>query len=610
MKRKLYTMAAAVALLSMTGCSDILDKHSAAFDSDGFYKNEMGLEQGLNGVYRLVPYEMNYLTPMVLVLDGYTAYGLEYQENNTIGAGGGLTPQNGYVNSYWARNWSMVARAHTVIDGALTDRNEMSDIYRTHLAETKIIRDYAYYNLVTTFGDIPFFTAQVKPSEFQASRTDKKIIVDWVMNDLQEIIDSEDLPWTATQRGRVDRSTAAAILSRFGLFAGSMDLGGEGQAYFQKAADAAKLVMEHRQLANNFADLFTLDGQKKTDVRSEMLWEMDYVYDGTLETRHIHWGRYGISSRNIGGSSVRFPSQLLVDTYECSDGLRIDKSPLYDPQKPTHNRDARFAMTIAGHGDTLVYSNNGGTSINMLVLNAYDDKTACFPDPYRPTKWGKTDNMDRKSADPTFCNTASGWLWNKYVKDVTQAINESSCNISILRAAECYLTYAEAMIEMGKHTDPSVLAAINAVRQRAGQPALGANACVEGENLDGMSVQDKFRQRVRRERKCELAMEGVIFTDMRRWKIGDICNQFPSYGNPIESIRYQGLDKNDIPDFSSSESIDPARCNLNDVANYNKYADKLRVRDRNRYWKPAFQWWPIPQTDIDRDPNLSNPDYE
>ena len=147
----------------------------------------------------------------------------------------------------------------------------------------------------------------------------------------------------------------------------------------------------------------------------------------------------------------------------------------------------------------------------------------------------------------------------------------------------------------------------NAVRRRAGQPVIDSKACVAGESLGDLSVQDKFRQRVRRERKCELAMEGVIFTDVRRWQIGDITNEFPSYGNPIADIKYEGLEATDIPNFSYG--LDPHRSNLNDVAHYEHYKDKLRVRDENRFWAPRFQWWPIPRVDTDRDPNLTNPDY-
>lgn len=620
MKQTIYSIVLTLSAVAFTGCSDFLDKHSTAYDSDGFYKSEKGLEEGVTAIYRLVPYNQNWDVPQIMVQDLYTAFALQETENTTIGAGGGLTPDQTYVNTYWSGHWGIIARANTVIDGAKTDINDMSAIYRQHLTEAKVLRAYAYYNLMTTFGDIPFFPHSCTPDDYTAGRTDKKVIADYMINELTEIAESDALEWTGSQRGRVDRSTAAALLSRYCLFAGSLDFGGESQAYFQKAADAAKLVMDHRGLATNFGDLFTLDGQKKADVRDEMLWELSYTTEGH---RHTHRTRYGHTSRTAGGSSVRFPAMLISDTYECKDGLRIDKSPLYDNNHPTHNRDARYGHTIIAHGDTMSYSNDGGKNIVKLVINAYDENTRIYPNPRRPGTWGSRENSDITGTQVSFATYGSGLLWNKYNEDLAEGFSESSCNLSVMRVAEVYLTYAEAMIEMGKHDDPSVLAAINAVRGRAGQPLLNASACVEGESLDGMSVQDKFRQRVRRERKCELAMEGVIFTDMRRWQIGDICNEFPSYGNPKKDIRYKndpdnkfdinktgypGLEPSDIPNFSYG--LDPHRSDINDIAHYEHYADKLRVRDRNRYWAPRFQWWPIPRVDLDRDPNLSNPDYE
>ena len=605
MKYPLYIISAAAALFSLTACSDVLDKHSSAYDSDGYYRSDAGLDEGVTAIYRIVPFAQNWDVPPTMVQDIYTAYGLQETENRTIGAGGGLTPDQGYVNTYWAGHWSIVARANAVLEGTKGDDEEMSADYRRRKAEAKVLRAYAYYNLVTTFGDIPFFTKSATPAEYTVGRTDKKYIVDYLLNDLTQIADSEDLEWTASVRGHVDRATAYALISRFALFAGSLDFGGEGQTYFQKAADAAKQVMDNRQLAANFADLFTLDGQKKADVRSEMIWELCYEAEGH---RHMHRTRLGHTSRTASGSTVRFPSQLLADTYECKDGLRIDKSPIYDPKKPTQNRDARFRQTLLAHGDTMSYSRDGGATVLKLIINAYDSKARVFPGPRDPSKWGTADNVDVTGSEVSFARHGSGWLWNKYNEDLAEDCSESSCDISIIRAAEVYLTYAEAMIEMGKYDDASVLEAINAVRRRAGQPQLDSKACVAGESLDGLSIQDKFRQRVRRERKCELAMEGVIFTDMRRWQIGDICNEFPSYGNPIAEVKYEGLDATDIPDYSYG--LDPERSNINDVAHYEHYKEKLRVRDPNRYWAPRFQWWPIPTVELNRDPNLSNPDYE
>lgn len=170
----------------------------------------------------------------------------------------------------------------------------------------------------------------------------------------------------------------------------------------------------------------------------------------------------------------------------------------------------------------------------------------------------------------------------------------SSSNLILMRYAEILLSYAEAKIELNE-LDESVYSAINEVRKRAGMPEV---------STDRKGDQNKMRQLIRRERKVELALEGLLFVDVRRWGIGDMLNEHPSYGQPKPDIRYEGLEPTDIPDFKTDERHD-----LNDIPSYEDYKDKLRVRDRNRYWDPKFTWWPIPRLETDRDPNLTNPDY-
>jgi hypothetical protein len=109
-----------------------------------------------------------------------------------------------------------------------------------------------------------------------------------------------------------------------------------------------------------------------------------------------------------------------------------------------------------------------------------------------------------------------------------------------------------------------------------------------------------MRQLVRRERKVEFALEGLFFVDMRRWGIGDLVNGQPSYGLPLPAIRYEGLSATDIPNFKKTERHD-----LNDIANYDAYKSKLRVRDANRHWDKAFELWPIPSLERSRNPNLT-----
>jgi hypothetical protein len=164
-----------------------------------------------------------------------------------------------------------------------------------------------------------------------------------------------------------------------------------------------------------------------------------------------------------------------------------------------------------------------------------------------------------------------------------------------MRYAEVLLSYAEAKIELNQ-LDQSVYDAINAVRNRAGMPNVSS---------DRIGNQQKMRQLVRRERKVELALEGIHFVDIRRWGIGDLLNGQASYGLPLPTVRYEGMTASDIPNFKKTERHD-----LNDVANYDAYKEKLRVRDLNRHWKEAYNLWPIPQIEILRNPNLTqNPGY-
>ena len=454
-KTVLYKLSAITAVVAVAAsCSDFLDRKNPAYDTEGFYETEAGLKEGVTGVYASLYWEQNWDVPFCIVADHYTAYGLEQNENNSIGAGGGLNPDQSYVQSLWSGEYTTIARANSVLYGARDNIENMSDEANQYYAETRVIRAYAYYNLISAFGDVPFFTSPVTIDQYTAGRTTKGEIINYLIEDLDDA--ANYLPWTAAERGRVDKATAYGLISRIGLFAGSFNVDGKGADYFRTAADYAQMVIGQRHLAKNFHDLFTPEGQTKNDVRDEILWELVYSTDATKMTQTVG---YGHSSRQYG-SSVRFPSSLIVDTYECIDGKRIDESPLYDPTHPTRNRDPRFRETLAGHGDTIDFFN--GSAMKM-VLNIYDAKTRLYP---RRNAWYNADNQDVMSTAPTIVNTGVGYVWRKYANYNTEMLQSATTNIILMRYAEILLNYAEAKIE-ADDIDQTVLDAINKVRARA-----------------------------------------------------------------------------------------------------------------------------------------------
>jgi starch-binding outer membrane protein, SusD/RagB family len=90
--------------------------------------------------------------------------------------------------------------------------------------------------------------------------------------------------------------------------------------------------------------------------------------------------------------------------------------------------------------------------------------------------------------------------------------NTESANYPIIRLAEVYLMYAEALVELnGAITDAQLDASVNKLRERGGvAPLTNALATANGLNM---------KDEIRRERGVEFYREGKRFDDLKRWGI-------------------------------------------------------------------------------------------
>ena len=105
-------------------------------------------------------------------------------------------------------------------------------------------------------------------------------------------------------------------------------------------------------------------------------------------------------------------------------------------------------------------------------------------------------------------STATGY-WQKKHYDPNIPSNADGSNTILIRYAEVLLNFAEATNELlGPTAD--VYEALNQIRSRAGMP-----------NLPTGLDQDSMRERIRHERRVELAFEGDRFYSIRRWRIAE-----------------------------------------------------------------------------------------
>lgn len=211
----------------------------------------------------------------------------------------------------------------------------------------------------------------------------------------------------------------------------------------------------------NFGEVFLLGNENNEEV----IFDAQY-----LDLTYTNWIANYTLPGALGGWGGTPPSQSLVDAFEMQGtGLPItDPASGYDPNDPYAGRDPRLGQAIA----------YPGAVVDGVTFNGTQSIT--------------------------------GYSSVKYYDPEIQRGYGFSQNYIIIRYAEVLLNFAEATNEAsGPNAD--VYEAVNLVRSRASMPDLP----------DGLS-QAEMRERIRNERRVELALEGDRFYSIRRWKLAEI----------------------------------------------------------------------------------------
>jgi hypothetical protein len=127
-------------------------------------------------------------------------------------------------------------------------------------------------------------------------------------------------------------------------------------------------------------------------------------------------------------------------------------------------------------------------------------------------------------------HSSTGYICKKMLSYLTAAANTdtdptaSRYAFPLIRLADLYLMYAEALNEAGGNTPSAeVYYYIDMVRKRSGLE--GVVESWNGHAIDALKgkplTKDGMREIIRHERMIELAFEGIRFWDLRRWKLAE-----------------------------------------------------------------------------------------
>lgn len=429
------------------------------------------------------------------------------------------------------------------------DYNDQMQRFERYQYEVRFLRAYFYFNLVRQYGDVPFTTAVLTEEEANSiSRTPAEDIFDFIVAECDAIAD--ELPATVAvyntlpyaESGRATKGAVLALKARTLLYRASPLFNqGNDKSMWREAAQANKDVIDFAAANSLKLNSYTALWGADSYNNTEMLFVRRVGDLNYLES-------YNFPIGVEGGNSGNCPTQTLVDAYEMqATGKRWDEAESgYNPENPYAGRDPRLAMTIAKNGDT------GWPTYNAGALQTYV---------------GGINGAPISGATPT------GYYLKKYL-DVATDLRPSSSNSRrhswiTFRLGEFYLNYAEAVFNYLDGADAvdgnftmSAREAVNVVRKRTGvnMPEFPA----------GLSNSD-FIAKYRNERMVELAFEGHRFWDVRRWKQGDL----------LRSVTFMQINK---------------------VAEDNYTYTRVA---RNRLWDDKMYFFPIPDAERRKNPNLT-----
>jgi len=360
----------------------------------------------------------------------------------------------------------MINRANLVISKApdVTDNVAARDI---SVGEAEFLRAWAYFELVTMWGDVPLYTEPVESTTGFKAKSPAADIYTAIIADLNDA--AAKLPDVASDLGRATKGAANALLGRVEMQNGD----------YAAAKTALLKVYGKYSLVPNFSDNF--DGDVKLGSNQVNGTEHEFNTESIFEVAFVDKGDNNFNWGYTGEGATADASIMRSQEYGIVWGNVVPSDQILDEFEAN---DPRFKFTFYESGDLIMTM--GGTAAGVALTE---------------------DGMN--VAQSTHNGVAKKRVYRKYsVLDWTNdGFHPDGINQRVIRYADVLLMLAECELEtQGSFTQAASY--INEVRARASvnMPAITITSHDQG--IDA----------VMHERAVELAGEEINNIDILRWR--------------------------------------------------------------------------------------------
>lgn len=556
MKKNHYISAIAILTIVFTlaSCSDFLNannKSAGGTASDHFNKNASYLLVSTYNSLKNIVYNPS------LYCEGTDLY------VNTRGKDAGvyneytLTAEDNTVSSYYSNVYKTINYANGVL--SYTDSTSETG------SEARFLRNFGYYLLTQEFGSVPYITKYIdEGSNRNYPRTPLSTIYSSMIKDLTDLYNNSSLP-DQNHLGHASKQAVAALLAKTYLAEGwdvntTLDNAEEGTytvkdntdftsaaAWAEKAIDGVSLTMDFRQKwaptnEGNAEEIFSVEYERANypgDVANGG-HNMQYNFGGYygdcttlgMKTCSSEDAQSEKSMYLFGPGDTRYQGTYMTTIYNATlmangktanwgtqgyfayyNSTRTDTLPITHRYFPYYITEKEAEEEFATHKNLYKFRKNiDANTVSADILSLPNIVHYSF-------------NADGSVASKiyqdfnTYNNQVNNGVCVKKFDDPNSAqLTESNDyrDIVIFHVSDMYLIAAEAYLMAGQTTQ--ALAKVNAVRERAGLPALTSFEAYQ----PTYSVSSSFKLTpldvILDERARELYAEGKRWIDLRRTK--------------------------------------------------------------------------------------------
>lgn len=599
MKRYKYFILSLVATCTFSACDALLDEDPLyTQNSNVVFQTEDNAELALLGCYGYMSAGNAYgqMWQEVPIVASGLAWAQRPEDLNALNT----LASNGLVSSAWTGMYKTIAEINAFIE-SMEKCGLNAEIKKQKNGEAKFLRALAYYNLVSTFGDVPLKTIASSSEGISIARSPREDIFEQIILDLTDALEISE----TSAVGRANSWTAKAFMGK--VYYKMAALGINAATNWKNAKDMFDAVYTSRiyELELNFSDLF---GEYVSNSK-ESIFQMNYSagnangcynrasnrFAPQASTSGINWSTYRVAKFAYDMHEGTYPGDprirvnFLTQWRDRSGNNQANPKPQVGTElcpndsvytypywkiKLTDERvpGSTAVKEIVGKLPYAEFSNPKNPSINVI-------------ENYEATHGVSPYNSSVAKEAKNFMAVGNGHKWPYFGKlyDQKQTGTMGHKNLMVYRYAEMLLLMADVYNELGD--TPKAISLANEVLERARKS--GGTLSSEPANWSTSLTKEQVTEKLYFERIIELCGEPCIY-DMVRIRGTEYLKKFLEL-NTTHEITLQGEE--------------------NYTNNVNNFSDRL-INGGNLtddFLKKNLLL-PIPTSEIDANPGLTNND--